>query len=83
MSKEKVVLGVLAGLSAGALLGILFAPNKGSVTRRKIKEKGEDYADSVKEKLNEIVDDVKEKFDNVKEDVEKEMSEKETASEKA
>lgn len=72
MSKGKVVLGVLAGLSAGALLGILFAPEKGSVTRKKITKKGEEYAGSVKDKFNEFVDDVKEKFENVKEDVEKE-----------
>lgn len=36
MSSGKVVLGMLAGLAAGAVLGILFAPEKGSKTRRKI-----------------------------------------------
>ena len=32
MDSGKVVLGVLAGVAAGAILGILFAPEKGSVT---------------------------------------------------
>jgi gas vesicle protein len=32
MSSGKMVLGILAGLAAGALAGILFAPEKGSVT---------------------------------------------------
>ena len=49
MSTGKVLLGVLAGVAAGAMLGILFAPDKGSNTRKKISKKGEDYADAVKE----------------------------------
>lgn len=69
----KVFLGVLAGAAAGAVLGILFAPDKGSVTRRKIVETGEDYADTVKEKFNEFVDTMSEKFEKVKDEVEKEM----------
>ena len=35
MSKGKLLLGVLAGVAAGALLGILMAPDKGSETRKK------------------------------------------------
>ena len=41
MNSGKVVLGVLAGLAAGAALGILFAPDKGTATRKKISKKGE------------------------------------------
>lgn len=36
MKNGKLLAGVLAGLGTGALLGILFAPGKGSSTRRKI-----------------------------------------------
>lgn len=71
MSSGKVILGVLVGMAAGAALGILFAPDKGSETRRKIVEAGEDYADVVKEKFNQVVDSMNEKFDKVKDDVEK------------
>ena len=36
MKSGKVLLGVLAGAAAGALLGILFAPEKGTKTRKMI-----------------------------------------------
>lgn len=39
MNSGKVVLGALAGLAAGALLGILFAPDKGSETRKKSRKR--------------------------------------------
>jgi gas vesicle protein len=71
MSAGKVFLGLLAGVAAGALLGVLFAPDKGSVTRKKIVKKSEDYAEGLTEKFNEFIDTVNEKFDGVKEEVEK------------
>ena len=58
MNSGKVVLGVLAGVAVGAALGILFAPDKGSKTRKQILSKGGDYADAIKDKLDEIVDSV-------------------------
>lgn len=73
MSSGKVLLGVLAGVAAGALLGVLFAPDKGSVTRKKISKKSEDYAEAVKEKFNDFLDNLSEKFDAVKEEVEKDI----------
>jgi len=39
MSTGKVLLGVLAGIAVGATLGILFAPDKGSTTRKKFPKK--------------------------------------------
>ncbi|RKD92015.1 YtxH domain-containing protein [Mangrovibacterium diazotrophicum] len=66
MSSGKVVLGMLAGLAAGAMLGILFAPDKGTETRRKIAEKGEDYLDDMKDKVNDLMDDLHEQVDSAK-----------------
>ena len=64
MNSGKLILGVLAGVAAGAILGILFAPDKGSETRRKIAKKGADSLDDLKEKLSEIMD----QFEALKED---------------
>jgi gas vesicle protein len=69
MSTGKVFLGVLAGVATGALLGVLFAPNKGSKTRKKIARKGEDYTELIQEKFNEFVETVTEKFEHVKDEV--------------
>jgi gas vesicle protein len=65
MSSGKVLLGVLAGVAAGALIGILFAPDKGSETRKKIVEKGEDYVDGMKDKFNGLIDDLGKKMDGM------------------
>ena len=41
MKKSDIILGFLVGASAGALLGLLLAPDKGIKTRRKLYKKGE------------------------------------------
>lgn len=46
---SKVVIALLAGLAAGAALGILFAPEKGSETRDKLTESLKDLGDSIRE----------------------------------
>ena len=69
MSSGKILTSVLAGFAAGAVLGILFAPDKGTETRRKIAEKSTDFADSVKGKVNEYADVISEKYDTVKQKI--------------
>jgi YtxH-like protein len=66
MSNSKVIIGFLAGAIVGGALGILLAPDKGSETRRKIIEKGNDIGDSisefggtVKDKFNQVVNGAK------------------------
>jgi len=43
------ILGIVAGTAIGATLGILFAPDKGSETRKKIAEKAESAKDQIAE----------------------------------
>ena len=69
MSSGKAITSVLAGAAAGVVLGILFAPDKGSETRRKIAEKGSDLAGSVTDKYNEFADSVSEKYDVAKQKI--------------
>ena len=45
----KVVVALLAGLAAGAALGILFEPDKGTETRDKLSESLSNLGDSIKE----------------------------------
>lgn len=68
MDSGKVLLGVLAGAAVGATLGILFAPDKGSETRKKIARKSNDYAESLEEKFNEMVDSMSKQFENIKQE---------------
>jgi gas vesicle protein len=58
MTNSKAVLAVLAGVAAGAALGMLFAPDKGSDTRKKISKKGEDLADALNEKIDDKFDEL-------------------------
>jgi len=62
MNSGKIILGALAGVAAGALLGVIFAPDKGSVTRHNISKKSQDYIDEVKERLDDILYGMAERF---------------------
>jgi len=68
---SKVLVALAAGVAAGAVLAVLFAPDKGSETRRKINEQGEKLAGSIKEKFS----GVKEKFNDFKEEIEQTLKE--------
>ncbi|HKO82946.1 MAG TPA: YtxH domain-containing protein [Chitinophagaceae bacterium] len=57
---------ILVGFTAGLLVGLLFAPAKGSETRESISNRGRD----LKNKFNDLVDAVTDKFDAMRDDVE-------------
>jgi gas vesicle protein len=65
---SRAVLGFLAGAAIGAIAGILFAPDKGTETRRKISRKSSELGDSLKHSFNDFIDSVKESYANVKQE---------------
>ena len=70
MNASKILLSFVAGAAVGAALGILFAPDKGTETRRKISEKSNDMADSLKDNFNDFVDGIKDRFASAKDEME-------------
>jgi gas vesicle protein len=67
MSSGKVLLGIVVGAAVGVVFGVLFAPAKGSVTRKRIARRGIDCAEDVKKKLNEYIDAITEEYGTIKE----------------
>lgn len=58
MNTGKALLGVLAGVAAGAVLGVLFAPDKGANTRKNVIKKSEDLANALNDKVDEKFDEL-------------------------
>jgi gas vesicle protein len=55
---------LLVGFAAGLLVGVLFAPDKGTETRDRLARRGKE----LKDKFNDLVDSVSSKFDSVKDE---------------
>jgi gas vesicle protein len=68
MKNGNVLLGFAAGLMAGAVLGVLFAPAKGTVTRRKIYNRGDEYVNELGGKFEALIDTVTEKFEAIRDE---------------
>ena len=68
----KMLTALAAGATAGAILGILFAPDKGKETRKKITDQGKKVAEEVKFNFGKG----KDKFNDFKSGVEKTVKEK-------
>ena len=65
------IAGLVVGAAAGAIAGLLFAPESGAETRKKLADKGK----ALSEDLHEKFDDLKESVSEVLEGMKKEKTE--------
>ncbi len=63
----KLIGALLVGAAIGGILGVLFAPDKGSETRKKIAGKTNDMAQAIKDKFDMVSDEVKKEMTEAKE----------------
>lgn len=75
MKPNNVVVGVIGGLALGAILGVLFAPHKGSKTRQKIADKGHDPKDSIESGMHSMADSVHNKYNEIASKIEGKLDE--------
>lgn len=66
----KIAIAAGAGIVTGGVLGVLFAPDKGENTRKKIADSGKKLTETVKEKMSSLKVNIKGKTDAVKEGME-------------
>lgn len=65
MSAGKVFLGFMIAISAGAVLGVLFAPDKGVITRKKLSKQGTRYMDAAKKAASDAAETIEETLETV------------------
>jgi gas vesicle protein len=52
MSAKKILIGVMAGITTGTILGIMLKSKKSEAVRKKLLTDGKQYSEIVKEKFN-------------------------------
>lgn len=71
--QSKVIVALLAGLAAGAALGILFAPERGSETRDKLNDALKNLGDAIKDRAAEEIDNLAGLKDKIMSNVKSDM----------
>ena len=75
---KKNLLSAAIGVAVGSTLGVLFAPHKGSITRRMIRRKGTELAEnateSIKGSIEELGENINDKYETVKKDLKAKLS---------
>ena len=71
---SKILIAFGAGVAIGGVLGILFAPDKGSVTRHNLAEGGKKLADNFNKKIKSGRERLQEEFSKMNDVMEEEMA---------
>ncbi len=66
MKSGKLLLGLVSGAVAGAVVGLLYAPKKGKDTRKAISDKGDNYLKEANRSINDFTDSVNHKMEALK-----------------
>ncbi len=74
MSKGNILISVIIGSFIGAVLGVLFAPDKGEKTRKQIAKKSDEYSDMVKTEFDDLVKTMRKKYETALDDTEQIIS---------
>lgn len=64
MSAGRIIAGAMLAMAAGAALGVLFAPDKGSNTRKKLSNQGSRYLGTIKNTAGEYVNAIEETYES-------------------
>ena len=72
-NNNSTFLGLLAGTAIGAALGILFAPDKGSITRQRLADEANQAKDNLTTKASELRDVIGDKVSSNKETLEEKV----------
>lgn len=74
MSKSgDTLVGILAGSAIGALIGVLFAPEKGSVTRERLKAEALNVKDNLEHRMSDLESKIKQTVTDEKASLEEKM----------
>ncbi len=66
MNTGKILTGIAVAAAAGVLVGMLFAPEKGIVTRRRLSRKGNGVVDDVNDSFSEFSDALTDGFESIR-----------------
>jgi gas vesicle protein len=82
MKTSNILLSVLGSAFVGALLGVLYAPDKGTKTRKQLAKKGDEYADTAKKEYDVLIDKMGKQYEALKSQSEEVLNKGKSRAEK-